>query len=123
MENSRKTLGNLGEDLACEYLTSIGHIILDRNWRYGHLEIDIVSKDAQGLHFVEVKSRVAPVSADPEENVGWKKQRKLTSAANAYLHSRAAGDLEVTFDIVTVVFDGEKTDIKYYNQAFIPIYL
>lgn len=123
MENSRKTLGNLGEDLACEYLTSIGHIILDRNWRYGHLEIDIVSKDGQGLHFVEVKSRVAPVSADPEENVGWKKQRKLTSAANAYLHSRAAGDLEVTFDIVTVVFDGEKTDIKYYNQAFIPIYL
>lgn len=123
MENARKTLGNMGEDLACGYLTSQGHVILDRNWRYGHLEIDIVSKDDKGLHFVEVKSRVAPVSADPEENVGWKKQRRLTSAANAYLHSRAAGDLEVTFDIVTVVFDGEKTDIKYYNQAFIPIYI
>lgn len=123
MENTRKTLGNLGEDLACEYLTSHGHVILDRNWRYGHLEIDIISKDSQGLHFVEVKSRVAPVSAEPEENVGWQKQRRLTSAANAYLNSRTAGDLEVTFDIITVVFDGEKTDIRYYNQAFIPIYL
>lgn len=123
MENGRKAVGMLGEDLACRYLASLGHVILDRNWRYGHLEIDIVSKDSQGLHFVEVKSRVAPVSAEPEENVGWKKQRKLTTAANAYLHERTAGDLEVTFDIVTVVFDGEKTDIKYYNQAFIPIYI
>lgn len=123
METTRKTLGNLGEELACGYLRSIGHVILDRNWRYGHLEIDIISKDSQGLHFVEVKSRVAPVSAAPEENVGWKKQHRLTSAANAYLNERAAGDLEVTFDIVTVVFDGEKTDIKYYNQAFIPLYI
>lgn len=123
METTRKTLGNLGEDLACEHLRSLGHVILDRNWRHGHLEIDIVSEDGQGLHFVEVKSRVAPVSAEPEENVGWKKQRRLATAANAYLHERGAGDLEVTFDIITVVFDGEETDIKYYNQAFIPLYI
>lgn len=123
MEKGRKAIGSLGETLACEYLISLGHVILDRNWRHGHLEIDIVSKNGQGLHFVEVKSRVAPVSAAPEENVGWKKQRRLTSAANAYLHERVAGDYEVAFDVVTVVFDGEKKDIEYYNQAFIPLFI
>ena len=123
METSRKAVGNLGEEVACNYLRGIGHSILDRNWRYGHLEIDIISTDRQGLHFVEVKSRVAPVSAAPEDNVTFRKQRRLVNAAQAYLHKRSFGDLDVTFDVVSVVFEGEKTHIDYYNQAFIPIFI
>ena len=41
-ENHRLRLGRQGEDIACRYLESIGHTILERNWRSGHLEIDIV---------------------------------------------------------------------------------
>ena len=123
METSRKTLGNLGEEMACGYMTAHGHTIIDRNWRYGHLEVDIISTDRQGLHFVEVKSRVAPVSAAPEDNVTLRKQQRLVRAAQAYLHEHCFGDLEVTFDVVSVVFDGASTQIEYYNQAFIPIYI
>lgn len=36
-------LGKQGEDEVCQYLIRHGHTILDRNWRYGHLEIDIVT--------------------------------------------------------------------------------
>ncbi len=123
METSRKSLGNLGEDLACEHLESLGHTILERNWRGGHLEIDIISLDDEGLHFVEVKSRTAPVSAAPEENVTRLKQQRLASAANRYLNERhPGGGLEVFFDVISVVFDKEKTTIEYYKQAFIPIY-
>ena len=123
METSRKRLGNLGEDLACDYLTGIGHTILERNWRSGHLEIDIISMDSSGLHFVEVKSRTAPVSADPEENVTRDKQRKITDAALKYLKSGHFGDKEVFFDIVAVVFNKDITDITYYKQAYIPTYV
>ena len=122
METARKRLGSLGETLACQHLERLGHRILERNWRWSHLEIDIISRDGEGLHFVEVKSRVAPVSAAPEENVTLPKQRRLATAALAYLHAKAFGELDVFFDIVTVVFDGERTDITYYKQAFIPIY-
>ena len=115
-------LGQTGEEIACDFLLSRGHQILDRNWRSGHLELDIVTEAADGLHFVEVKSRTAPVSAAPEENVTPLKQRRLVSAAHAYLNEKHPGDLDVYFDIVTVVFDGERTDIQYYKQAFIPIY-
>lgn len=123
MTTSRKKLGNLGEDLACDYLRGLGHTVLDRNWRCGHLEIDIVSLDGDGVHFVEVKSRTAPFTAHPEENVTRSKQGKITAAALGWLNSvEHPVDWEVFFDVIAVVFDGDKTDIQYFKQAYIPIY-
>ena len=122
MKTSRKQLGGLGEAEACHHLEQLGHTVIERNWRWSHLEIDIITRDPEGLHFVEVKSRTAPVSAEPEENVTPVKQRRLVAAANAFLHERCAGGLDVFFDVITVVFDGGRTDITYYKQAFIPIY-
>lgn len=123
MTTSRKKLGNRGEDYACRYLEKLGHMILDRNWRCGHLELDIVSLDREGVHFVEVKSRTAPYTAHPEENVTRSKQGKITAAALGWLNSQMLpGDREVFFDVVAVVFDGDKIEIEYFKQAFIPIY-
>ena len=125
METSRMTLGRKAEDMACDYLIKRGHTILNRNWRSGHLELDVVSLDPAGIHFVEVKARVAPSQADPEENVGYRKQRRLTAAAQAYLRSAEKRSLldqnEVFFDIFSVIFEGEKVETKWFPQAFIPI--
>ena len=123
METARRRLGDLGEDQACRYLERLGHVVLERNWRKSHLEIDIITRDPEGLHFVEVKSRTAPVSAAPEDNVDYRKRRHLTTAALSYLNAGHFGDRDVFFDIVTVIFDGERTEIQYYKQAFIPIYI
>ena len=118
-------IGKAAEDLACEYLVRNGHTVVERNWRSGHLEIDIITLDSAGIHFVEVKGRVAPVTADPEENVGYWKQRKLTSAARAYLNSEEKKSLldqkEVFFDVFSVIFEGGKAEVKYFPQAYIPI--
>ncbi len=118
-------VGKRGEDAACNFLVSLGHAILERNWRGGRCEIDIISADGEGLHFVEVKSRTAPTSADPLVNVTAGKQRHIIKAARKYLNTpqgRRFPDAEVLFDIITVVFDGNTTYIKHYPQAFIPIY-
>ena len=119
----KKGLGALGEEKACAFLEGRGHRILQRNWRCGHLEIDIVSSDAKGLHFVEVKSRTAPVSASPEENVTALKQRKIASAALRYLRQHGAVDAEVFFDVVSVVFDGFDTEVEFFPQAWLPLYI
>ena len=84
-QQGKAALGRLGEDLACEYLRSRGHRILARNWRSSHLEIDLITRAPDGLHFAEVKSRTAPVSADPQDNVGPAKQKKITVAARRFL--------------------------------------
>lgn len=126
METDRQKVGKRGESEACRYLMSEGHAILERNWRGGHLEIDIITLDRRGIHFVEVKSRTAPLMAEPQENVGPAKQRRLARAALAYLHSPGKAQLqdsEVFFDIITVVFHTGRTTIEYYPQAFIPEYV
>ena len=117
-------VGKRGEDAACLWLAARGHTVLERNWRGGHCEIDIITADGAGLHFVEVKSRKAPVAADPLVNVTAAKQKHLVQAALKYLHSedKKYADAEVNFDIITVVLYGNNTEIEYYPQAFIPIY-
>ena len=125
MENGTMELGRTGERLACGYLAERGHTVLETNWRYSHKEIDIISLDVHGLHFVEVKSRIRR-GIDPLVNVTGAKMRNLAEAAKAYLNRREAkklpADLDIHFDIVTLAFEGEKVDIQFYPDAFFPIY-
>ena len=118
-------IGRMGEDLACEYLVRRGHTVIERNWRSGHLEIDIVTLDPEGLHFVEVKSRVAPAAAAPETNVGYYKQKKIVEAARRYLHTEKKylrlTQYEVFFDVFSVIFEGNDVEVNYFPQAYIPL--
>ena len=50
-DDHRRDLGRIGEEIACDLLRKMGHRILERNYRNGHLEIDIISIDADGIHF------------------------------------------------------------------------
>ena len=127
MEQERTTVGRRGEDEAADFLNSIGHLVLERNWRHSHKEVDIISLFGNELHIVEVKSKTAPVVADPVLSVGKAKQGFLVEAAKAYLHSpdrkELPKDLEIMFDVVSVVFDGDTTTVEYYPQAYIPTYV
>ena len=125
-ENYRRGLGQLGEDIACRHLQSLGHTILRRNWRSGHLEIDVISLDKDGIHFVEVKARRRNIQAPPQENVDHRKQGKIAKAAKSFLKSKNGlpyGDFECSFDIIAVTFEGEEAKIEWIPQAYIPIYL
>lgn len=124
--HKRQKLGQAGEDLACRHLTEKGHTVIERNWRSGHLEIDIISINADGIHFVEVKTRRESIQAPPQESVDRKKQMRITKAAAAFLKSgkgQAFGSRECLFDIVAVTFIEDQVRIEYFPQAYIPIYL
>lgn len=120
-------LGKRGEDAVSEYLVGRGHTVVGRNWRSGHLEVDLITLNEDGLHLVEVKSRVAPFTAEPELAVNAAKQRKIIAAAKAWLRSAAKKDaglngLELFFDVASVVFDGDDVELKYFPRAYLPIY-
>lgn len=108
--------------MACDFLETRGHHILDRNWRGGHLEIDIVSEAPDGVHFVEVKARTAPSLAPIHMQVNPIKQRRITAAALQYLTKNHLQGKEVFFDVVSVLFDGPGAIVNYYPQAWIPIF-
>ena len=116
-------IGQAGEQMACDFLETQGHQILDRNWRTGHLELDIISEAADGLHFVEVKARTAPVTTSVLDQVNIVKQKRISAAAGQYLNKKHMEGREVFFDIVSVLFDGEQTVVRYFPQAWIPMYV
>ena len=125
-KHDRRSIGQRGEDIACRMLEDRGHIILERNWRYGHLEIDIISADPVGIHFVEVKARCSNIQAPPQENVDRAKQQRTAKAAQAYLRTSRGfpfRNKECLFDVVAVIFDGPSVQTEYFEQAYIPVYL
>jgi putative endonuclease len=125
-KHDRRSIGQKGEDIACSLLEEKGHTILERNWRYGHLEIDIISADPVGIHFVEVKSRCHSVQAPPQDNVDRTKQRRIAKAAQAYLRTSRGlplKNMECLFDVVAVTFDGRSAYTEYLEQAYMPLYI
>lgn len=111
----------MGEKIALEYLLERGFFLLEKNWRNRHKEVDLIMRDAYGIHFVEVRSRREPVMVRPERTVDFRKQRNLISAASAYVSSFSPGT-EIFFDIVAVIFKGEGYEVEYIPNAYFPIY-
>jgi putative endonuclease len=112
-------LGKKGEELALEMIKKLGYDILERNWRYQHLELDIIAKDGSTLVIVEVKTRSNDKTELPQEAVGKRKQKLLIEAASAYISLKNL-DVETRFDIVSVFFFGKKSVIQHIPEAFTP---
>lgn len=115
-------VGKSAEDLACQFLSEKGLVILDRNWRCGHLEIDIIAQgieDPPIIHFVEVKGRNFPTPIEPQFQVNSFKQRHIISAANGYIKKNKISS-EVAFDIVSICFKITSYEIIYIPNAFSP---
>ena len=93
--------GAQGEETAVRYLMRRGWRILDRNWRGGGGELDIVALRAGTVAFVEVKSRGDPGAlGDP---IVWAQRERLIRAATAYLARRPGlAEASSRFDVITI---------------------
>ena len=96
--------GRWGERLAAWYLFFHGCRILERNWRCGRYEIDIVARERRTgtLLFVEVKTRSSTAFGRPVDAVTPRKQLFLTRAAQGYLTSHGTPDAITRFDVIEV---------------------
>jgi len=116
--------GKMAEDVALEYLTGLGQKLLDRNWRSGHKELDLVMKSASQegtdrLHIVEVRSLKEPNLYLPYESIDINKQRVVISAARSYIYQNNIS-WETQFDIVSVIFKSDCVSLEYFPDAFAP---
>lgn len=112
-------LGAKGEILAIDFLERKGLSILEINWRFGKAEVDIIARDKDTLVIVEVKTRKTGQFGTPEESVGHAKQELLAVAVEEYLERRNL-DLEVRFDIISVIFRGDQPKVYHIEDAFFP---
>lgn len=110
-------LGRAGEEAAARYLMFRDYSILARNWRAGHLELDIVAQKKGVLVFVEVKTLGSDSLSEPEEKVDFEKRRRIVQAANAYIHYNDL-DQQVRFDIISVTGRQKPFAIRHIENAF-----
>ncbi len=113
-------LGSLGEEIAVRYLQDKSYTILERNWRTGRLEVDIIARLGDQVVIAEVKTRTDGFLESIGEAVNKRKQNLLVRAANAYIAKKSM-DLDVRFDIITVIFEGKtKFHVQHIENAFYP---
>lgn len=110
-----KTKGKIAEDTACKYLEKIGFEILERNYREGYGEIDIIGLMKNSLLvFFEVKFRKSNQFGYPEEFVSVHQQEKIIDTAEIYIHGINWTE-EIRFDVLAV--DGNY-QIFHFEGAF-----
>jgi len=103
---TRKEVGTLGENVACEYLRRHEFSIRDRNYVKKTGELDVIAEKENTLHFVEVKTVLAeefPLAEnkgedvyDPSLNLHEAKVRKVARTGEWYvLEKKWEGEWQV----------------------------
>ncbi len=145
-DDSHAGIGRKGEDIACKWLIDNGFTIIERNWRCGHLEIDIIGirqscekkKEPCGfadesyalqfsgtagnqryIHFIEVKTRKEGSAVSPADAVDRRKQERLVMAAGGYIKSHHIKE-EAVFDILAITYTISTVSVEFIERAFTP---
>lgn len=108
----RKETGQIGEQLAKNYLRKKGYCILETNYRAGKDEIDIVARQKDCLVFVEVRTKSNTEYGAPEESLTASKIRHMERAAVNYLeaHKNESGLWRI--DLVAVELDIKNQPVR-----------
>ncbi|WP_282115740.1 YraN family protein [Cellulophaga baltica] len=109
--------GKLGEEQAVKHLEKNGYTVLEKNYRYLKAEVDIIARSKDILVIVEVKSRNTGFFADLSDLIHQKKINLLIAAAHQYVTFHDL-DVEVRFDIITVVQQKGGLEINHIEDAF-----
>jgi putative endonuclease len=103
---ARKNLGDSGERRAALFLEQRGYKILARNFRTRVGEMDLIAEDADGLAFVEVRTRRGDALGSPEESLTQRKRGRLLTVAQEFLQAHDEyADRAWRVDLVAIVLD------------------
>ncbi len=113
-----KDTGFLGENIATNHLLKLGFAILERNWRYKHLEIDIVASKQGLLHIVEVKTRSSVDFGFPEQMINAPKMQFLKNAAAHYQYMHPQWKW-LQFDVIAIYKTPNDTwALDYFEDVY-----
>ena len=113
-------LGKAGEIIAADHLGLNGYEIIEKNWRFGKAEIDIIAKKETLLIFIEVKTRSTDFFGKPEEFVSQKKMEMVADAANVFIE-KMAFDGEIRFDVIGIVLKKDNSfTLQHFEDTYFP---
>ncbi len=115
--SENKKVGNIGEEISCNFLEQRNCEILERNfsWKYG--EIDIIAKDNDEYVFIEVKTRSNLCYGKPREAVNSFKKKRIYKTAKYYLYKKHLENEYIRFDVIEVYIQKNKYKINYLKNV------
>jgi putative endonuclease len=116
-----KGTGELGEQVATNFLIARGYRIVERNFRCKGGEVDIIAREAgdKSLVFIEVKARRSLAYGVPQLAVTPFKQRQISKAALTWLTKNHQLDSNARFDVIAILLhsDGNHA-VEHIKNAF-----
>jgi putative endonuclease len=116
-----KGTGELGEEVATNFLIARGYRILERNFRCKGGEVDIIARDPgdKSLVFIEVKARRGLSYGVPQLAVTPFKQRQISKAALTWLSKNKLHDTNARFDVIAILLSSDGMHkIEHIVNAF-----
>ena len=112
-------LGVKGEDLAFHFLVNLGYQLKAKNYRFKHLELDLIFENKGELIVVEVKTRSNAAFGEPYTFVTTAKQKQIIKATEHYIHE-IDWHGETRIDIVSILYHHDFQKIEHIPHAFYP---
>lgn len=117
----KKAVGNKGESIVVDYLEEKGYKILERNFRSGKNEIDIIAEDTDCIVFIEVKTTSSDKAEDfklPCEAVDKNKKEHIIDCARDYIMKHRCSYDGHRFDVIEVYLNRDTPEINHIENAF-----
>lgn len=113
---NNKARGDSGESRAATFLVNHGHEILERNYRFGRGEVDIISLiENDLLVFTEVKLRYSNSYGEPEAFVSETQQSRIMEVAEDYINA-INWKKDIRFDIISI--NQSSGELLQFKDAF-----
>ena len=117
MQTEKQIRGAIGEQAAVDYLRQNGFMIVERNYRIGRSEVDIIASRYDELNFVEVKTRKFITMTAPEDALTEQKARALRRAASTYM-AQHRSPFEPRFSLIAIEMIGERVErLRFVEDA------
>jgi putative endonuclease len=118
MQKNHLETGTAGEEIAVAFLLEKDYLIIERNWRCKHFEIDIIASIQNLLVFVEVKTRTSMDFGYPEESISKIKMKRLKLAA-AFYHYQNPQYKRIQFNVIAIqLLPNKPTSIEMFEDVY-----
>jgi len=118
MSLTTQAFGETGERIAERWLKRHGWRIMQRRFRSGHRDIDLIAEKDDVVAFVEVKARSGTEFGDPIEAVNWRKRRELTRSAQVWISRHGRPSDSYRFDVIGVLVGSDGARVRHVENAF-----
>jgi putative endonuclease len=116
----KNVIGHFGENLACNYLKTKNYQILERNYRLGHLELDLIAKKDSQFFLFEIKTRRYYQTKSGEALISKVQTANLKKAARLYAAKNNLNFTLIHFDLILIIADYKQGAVKleHYQNIF-----